>query len=131
MYPLAALLRQTQEFTRLELSQFHQGTAGAPTALSLVSGDGAPGETGSRTVDVYSSREDAGDDVWTRHATGFLSATPPARGAGYDFTAWPPPGGQRVEVGDFYTELVERPSEELSCAPPRIRFASVGCIATS
>nr|AXL05746.1 polyketide synthase [uncultured bacterium] len=69
---------------------------------------GAPGETGSRTVDVYSSREDAGDDAWTRHATGFLSATPPARGAGYDFTAWPPPGGQRVEVGDFYTELVER-----------------------
>nr|AXL05862.1 polyketide synthase [uncultured bacterium] len=69
---------------------------------------GAPTETGTRTVDIYSSREDAGDDVWTRHATGFLSATPPARSNGYDFTAWPPAGAQRVEVGDFYTELVDQ-----------------------
>nr|AXL06679.1 KR domain-containing protein [uncultured bacterium] len=70
---------------------------------------GAPGETGTRTVDVYSLREDqAGAEVWTRHATGFLAATTPARGAGYDFTAWPPPGGQRIEVGDFYADLAER-----------------------
>nr|AXL06717.1 polyketide synthase [uncultured bacterium] len=70
---------------------------------------GAPGETGSRTVDVYSLREDqAGDEVWTRHATGTLTATPPARASGYDFTAWPPPGGQRVDIADFYTELAER-----------------------
>nr|AXL06386.1 polyketide synthase [uncultured bacterium] len=68
---------------------------------------GAPGETGSRTVEVYSLREDAGAEVWTRHATGFLAATPAAPEP-FDFTAWPPPGGQRVEVGDFYDELVER-----------------------
>ncbi|MFL6118595.1 SDR family NAD(P)-dependent oxidoreductase, partial [Actinophytocola sp.] len=69
---------------------------------------GAPGETGARVVDVYSSRADADADVWTRHATGLLSATPPAREAGYDFTAWPPPGARRIEVGDFYSALVER-----------------------
>nr|AXL06108.1 polyketide synthase [uncultured bacterium] len=72
---------------------------------------GAPGETGSRPVDVYSLREDhadAGAEVWTRHATGLLSATAPARRAGYDFTAWPPAGTQRVEVGEFYGELVDR-----------------------
>ncbi|MEV7091758.1 type I polyketide synthase [Amycolatopsis sp. NPDC051045] len=68
---------------------------------------GAPGETGSRTVEVYSLREDAGAEVWTRHATGFLAATPSAHEP-FDFTAWPPPGGQRVEVGDFYDDLVER-----------------------
>ncbi len=68
---------------------------------------GAPGETGSRTVEVYSLREDAGAEVWTRHATGFLAATP-ATHAPFDFTAWPPPGARRVEVGDFYDELVER-----------------------
>ncbi|WP_043781812.1 type I polyketide synthase [Amycolatopsis rifamycinica] len=68
---------------------------------------GAPGETGSRSVEVYSLREDAGAEVWTRHATGFLAASA-AGPQPFDFTAWPPPGVQRVEVGDFYDELVER-----------------------
>ncbi|WP_143079296.1 polyketide synthase dehydratase domain-containing protein, partial [Streptomyces monashensis] len=37
---------------------------------------GAPNESGSRTVEVYSQREEASDDAetWTRHATGTLSA---------------------------------------------------------
>ncbi|WP_410639671.1 SDR family NAD(P)-dependent oxidoreductase [Amycolatopsis sp. lyj-346] len=68
---------------------------------------GAPGETGARTVEVYSLREDAGAEVWARHATGFLAATPPPARP-FDFTAWPPPGGQRVDVEDFYDGLVER-----------------------
>ncbi|MEV0416515.1 type I polyketide synthase, partial [Streptomyces sp. NPDC050448] len=82
---------------------------------------GGPSENGSRTVDVYSQREDAADegraDIWTRHATGVLSSASPAeqgtgqgqaQGQDFDFAAWPPPGAQPVEVGDFYTELVER-----------------------
>nr|AXL06123.1 polyketide synthase [uncultured bacterium] len=68
---------------------------------------GAPGETGSRTVEVYSLREDAGAEVWTRHATGFLAAAATAHER-FDFTAWPPPGVERVDVEDFYDELVER-----------------------
>nr|AXL06225.1 polyketide synthase [uncultured bacterium] len=68
---------------------------------------GAPAETGSRTVEVYSLREDAGAEIWTRHATGFLAATPSTRKP-FDFTAWPPPGVERVDVQDFYDELVER-----------------------
>ncbi|HKN51124.1 MAG TPA: type I polyketide synthase, partial [Amycolatopsis sp.] len=48
----------------------------------------------SRTVDVYSQRDDV--DVWTRHATGKLSATPAAQEF-FDFTAWPPPGAQKAE----------------------------------
>nr|AXL05855.1 beta-ketoacyl synthase [uncultured bacterium]AXL05860.1 beta-ketoacyl synthase [uncultured bacterium] len=67
---------------------------------------GGPDDAGSRTVDVYSQRED-GADVWTRHATGVLSATP-NEGPGFDFTAWPPPGAREVEVGDFYADLDER-----------------------
>ncbi|MEV5714347.1 type I polyketide synthase [Amycolatopsis mediterranei] len=62
-----------------------------------------PDQNGSRTVDVHSQR----DDVWTRHATGTVSATP-ASSPGFDFTAWPPPDGQRVEIGDFYADLAER-----------------------
>nr|AXL06511.1 polyketide synthase [uncultured bacterium] len=73
---------------------------------------GAAGENGSRTVEVYSQREDAADeagpDVWTRHATGLLSASPATQGTEFDFAAWPPQGAQPVEVGTFYTDLLER-----------------------
>ncbi|MGR4885002.1 type I polyketide synthase [Streptomyces sp. LARHCF249] len=72
---------------------------------------GGPGANGSRTVEVYSQREDAADeggaDVWTRHATGQLSASVQARGTGFDFTAWPPAGAQPVEVGNLYADLAE------------------------
>ncbi|MFD7507689.1 SDR family NAD(P)-dependent oxidoreductase [Streptomyces sp. NPDC059850] len=68
---------------------------------------GGPAENGSRTVEVYSQRED-GAEAWTRHATGVLSAARSGSGAGFDFTAWPPQGAQQVEVGDFYADLVER-----------------------
>ncbi|MFF4756972.1 SDR family oxidoreductase, partial [Streptomyces sp. NPDC001270] len=39
-----------------------------------------------------------------------LSAAPggTGTGAGFDFTAWPPPGAEAVEVGNFYTDLIER-----------------------
>ncbi|SCG72044.1 type I polyketide synthase, partial [Micromonospora halophytica] len=67
---------------------------------------GGPDDHGTRPVQVYSLRED-GTDVWTRHATGVLSATP-STGTRFDFTAWPPPGARRVEVGDLYTDLAER-----------------------
>ncbi|MFL6123324.1 SDR family NAD(P)-dependent oxidoreductase, partial [Actinophytocola sp.] len=69
---------------------------------------GGPGETGSRTVDVYSLREDGDDGAWTRHATGSLAETPGATGTGFDFTAWPPAGARPVEIVDFYPDLVER-----------------------
>ncbi|HET9382347.1 MAG TPA: SDR family NAD(P)-dependent oxidoreductase [Streptomyces sp.] len=68
---------------------------------------GGPGQDGTRTVDVYSLRDDA--DVWTRHATGVLAAeTTRASHAAYDFTAWPPPGARPVDVEGFYDGLVDR-----------------------
>ncbi|MDT8909784.1 type I polyketide synthase [Amycolatopsis sp. PS_44_ISF1] len=69
-----------------------------------------PGETGARTVEVYSRREDD-DGSWTRHATGHLSATAAARG-GFDFTAWPPAGAQPVEIADVGVRAVWRRGEE-------------------
>ncbi|WP_234334685.1 polyketide synthase dehydratase domain-containing protein, partial [Streptomyces sp. NRRL B-1347] len=74
---------------------------------------GAPGESGARTVEVYSQRADAGPaDAWTRHATGLLTASQatPAEVREYDFAAWPPPGARKVEVeaSDFYDGLVAR-----------------------
>ncbi len=68
---------------------------------------GGPDERGSRTVDVYSQCEGDGGQ-WTRHATGLLSAGPAARGSGFDFAAWPPPGARPVEIEGFYASLAER-----------------------
>ncbi|MEU1013659.1 type I polyketide synthase, partial [Streptomyces sp. NPDC005890] len=68
---------------------------------------------GSRTVDVYSLREDATDDdghgEWTRHATGLLSGSPARSTApAVDYAAWPPPGAEPVAIDDFYAALVAR-----------------------
>ncbi|MDL5205417.1 type I polyketide synthase [Streptomyces sp. ALI-76-A] len=82
---------------------------GAVRVQVAVSG---PAETGLRTVDVYSLREDTADEGgaegWTRHATGLLSAEQRAQTADADFTAWPPPGAQPVDVDTFYGDLTER-----------------------
>ncbi|MGV4989194.1 type I polyketide synthase, partial [Streptomyces sp. NRAIS4] len=71
---------------------------------------GAPGENGSRTVEIYSQREEAAEDgeAWTRHAAGTVSAASAAQENDVDFAAWPPVGAESVEVGDFYGDLEER-----------------------
>ncbi|MFJ9842405.1 type I polyketide synthase, partial [Kitasatospora sp. NPDC101155] len=72
---------------------------------------GGPDANGARTVDVYSTREDAHADsveAWTRHATGLLSPTPLAASTPkFDFSAWPPPGARSMEIDGGY-ELLER-----------------------
>ncbi|MFE6826691.1 type I polyketide synthase [Streptomyces sp. NPDC057690] len=75
---------------------------------------GGPDETGSRTVDVYSLREDTADhdgaEAWTRHATGMLSsatAQPGGRRGGFDFAAWPPPDAEPVDISDGYGLLAQ------------------------
>ncbi|MCZ7462372.1 type I polyketide synthase [Streptomyces sp. WMMC940] len=72
------------------------------------------GPNGSRTVDVYSLREDTSDEAgqggWTRHATGLLSNATPADGTtpAVDFAAWPPAGAQPVAIDHFYSDLAAR-----------------------
>ncbi|WTL70189.1 SDR family NAD(P)-dependent oxidoreductase [Streptomyces sp. NBC_01518] len=75
---------------------------------------GGAGPNGSRTVDVYSLREEAADEAgqgeWTRHATGLLSIAAPVADPkpAVDFAAWPPAGAQPVAIDDFYPDLVAR-----------------------
>ncbi|MDN3028522.1 type I polyketide synthase [Streptomyces sp. S.PB5] len=72
---------------------------------------GAPGESGSRTMEIYSQREDAtADDGWTRHATGVLAPSAPTRGTDFDFAAWPPADAEQVDLdtADLYEGLLER-----------------------
>ncbi|MER5889011.1 type I polyketide synthase, partial [Streptomyces sp. NPDC001941] len=74
---------------------------------------GGPDANGSRTVEVFSRREDAegpgGADAWTRHASGMLTteAQPGAGAAEFDFTAWPPAGAEQVDVAGGYDLLAE------------------------
>ncbi|MEU4933260.1 polyketide synthase dehydratase domain-containing protein, partial [Streptomyces yokosukanensis] len=74
---------------------------------------GGPTGNGSRTVEVYSRREDAdgpsGADAWTRHASGMLAATgqPGGGTTEFDFAAWPPPSAQPVDISGGYGLLTE------------------------
>jgi len=61
-----------------------------------VSVDG-PDDTGRRPITIHSRAVDS--EVWTRHATGTLSATePPA----VEPIQWPPPNAVAVPVDEFY-----------------------------
>nr|BAD08373.1 polyketide synthase modules 1-3 [Streptomyces halstedii] len=64
---------------------------------------GALEESDVRTVSVYSRAEE--DDVWTRHATGFVGA---AVDGGLNLEAWPPPGARAVDVSDVYAGLADQ-----------------------
>nr|WP_030793084.1 type I polyketide synthase [Streptomyces sp. NRRL S-920] len=65
---------------------------------------GAPDATGRRAVSVHARPDDAtGEQPWTRHATGTLAGS--AAPASFDFTAWPPEGGEAVPVDGLYDEF--------------------------
>ncbi|WP_438494789.1 hypothetical protein, partial [Streptomyces asiaticus] len=59
---------------------------------------GAPDGVGRRVVGVFSQVE--GEGVWTRHASGVLSADVPVVGEGLG--VWPPVGAVAVDVGGVY-----------------------------
>ena len=69
----------------------------------------APDDTGRRTVGIHSCVGDSdGPSSWTQHATGTLargtSAPEPARER-FDFTAWPPPEAEPLDVDALYPDL--------------------------
>ncbi|WP_438494045.1 type I polyketide synthase, partial [Streptomyces asiaticus] len=65
---------------------------------------GAPDGVGRRVVGVFSQvegeGEGEGEGVWTRHASGVLSADVPVVGEGLG--VWPPVGAVAVDVGGVY-----------------------------
>ncbi|MEU7908089.1 type I polyketide synthase [Actinoplanes sp. NPDC049118] len=61
--------------------------------------------TGRRTIGIFGRADDADDDGWTPHATGVLAAAAPDGGDPYDFTSWPPPGAQPLDLDGFYDRL--------------------------
>ncbi|MFF0457525.1 SDR family NAD(P)-dependent oxidoreductase [Nocardia africana] len=76
--------------------------------IQVVVGDGD--ETGHRSIDIYSRRDEDDPAVpWTHHAQGRLS---PSRDTGEparweDFVQWPPSGATRVAVDGAYDELAD------------------------
>ncbi|MFF2658347.1 type I polyketide synthase [Kitasatospora sp. NPDC058032] len=79
----------------------------ADTAVRLQVRVGAADAHGSRSLDVFSCREDAATPTWTAHATGALTADAtthepsPAPGPD-DAGSWPPPGAVPIPVDDLY-----------------------------
>ncbi len=66
---------------------------------------GSVGESGSRSVSVY-SRADNSEGRWLLHAEGSLGAA--AAEASVDLSVWPPAGAQRIDISDGYARLAAR-----------------------
>ncbi|SNS50045.1 Phosphopantetheine attachment site [Actinoplanes regularis] len=64
---------------------------------------GEPDEDGRRQFTVF-GRDESAEDDWTPHATGVLGS-PAVRDVAFDFTAWPPPGAERLDLEGFYPRL--------------------------
>ncbi|HYJ21760.1 MAG TPA: SDR family NAD(P)-dependent oxidoreductase [Solirubrobacterales bacterium] len=75
--------------------------AGVQVAVSV----GAPEESGSRSLEIHSRREDPEqpEAEWVRNASGALAAAAPPVPA--DLGEWPPAGADPLPVGDFYVEV--------------------------
>ncbi|MFB9682401.1 SDR family NAD(P)-dependent oxidoreductase [Streptosporangium vulgare] len=63
---------------------------------------GGADDSGRRPLSLY-SRAGAGDEPWTRHATGFLA--PVGASGDFDLAAWPPPGATPVDLTGLYERL--------------------------
>jgi acyl transferase domain-containing protein len=72
--------------------------AGAAIQVSLEAED-----DGRRRVTIHSRAD--GEDGWTRHADGFVTAQ--ADGPSFDLGEWPPAGAVEVELTDPYTQLAD------------------------
>ncbi|WP_033302490.1 polyketide synthase dehydratase domain-containing protein, partial [Nocardiopsis gilva] len=71
-------------------------------ALQVVVGE--PGESGSRSINIYShGEEESAEEPWTRHATGVIGSSTgtPA----FDLVAWPPRGAEPIDLDGFYAGL--------------------------
>ncbi|MFH8388012.1 SDR family NAD(P)-dependent oxidoreductase, partial [Kitasatospora sp. NPDC018058] len=76
-------------------------------AMSVQVALGAPEESGTRTVAVYSRPEKSPADLpWTRHAAG--TVTPAGAEPAFSPTEWPPPGALPVDLTDAYQRLLVR-----------------------
>nr|WP_237298437.1 type I polyketide synthase [Streptomyces hygroscopicus] len=65
---------------------------------------GVPDGVGRRVVGVFSRLEGEGEESWTRHAVGVLSAGP-SGGVVEGLGVWPPVGAVAVDVGGVYERL--------------------------
>ncbi|MEY9969416.1 acyl transferase domain-containing protein, partial [Streptacidiphilus sp. MAP12-16] len=73
---------------------------GVQLRLALAGPDGS----GRRGLSLHSRLEDvAGEEPWTRHATGVLATG--ADPVSFELSEWPPVGAVVVEVGDLYERL--------------------------
>ncbi|MFG3338070.1 type I polyketide synthase [Streptomyces tendae] len=77
---------------------------------------GEPDESGHRTVQVHSRREEAGPSgSWTRHVSGRL--VPEDGPAEFDLTQWPPPGATAVDH-DALAHAYDRMAQAGYCYGP-------------
>ncbi|HWN35740.1 MAG TPA: SDR family NAD(P)-dependent oxidoreductase, partial [Pseudonocardia sp.] len=74
---------------------------------------GAPAADGARPLEIRGRLEGDPEARWTPHASGFLAPAPAAApisdtGAADLAGAWPPPGAEETDIGDFYARFAEQ-----------------------
>jgi acyl transferase domain-containing protein/NADP-dependent 3-hydroxy acid dehydrogenase YdfG/acyl carrier protein len=74
---------------------------------------GAPAADGARPLEIRGRLEGDPEARWTPHASGFLVPAPTAApitdtGAADLAGAWPPPGAEETDIGDFYARFAEQ-----------------------
>jgi acyl transferase domain-containing protein/short-subunit dehydrogenase/acyl carrier protein len=67
---------------------------------------GGPDDAGRRRLLIHSRPEGEAEEDWTQHASGILSAEPPA--AHEPLATWPPEGAEPLEVDALYERLEDR-----------------------
>ncbi len=72
-------------------------------ALQVQVGIGAPDDTGRRSLSLYSRRDGADEQPWTRHATGTLASG--AHPAAFEATPWPPPAAEPLNTEGLHDQL--------------------------
>ncbi|WP_314178649.1 SDR family NAD(P)-dependent oxidoreductase, partial [Streptomyces winkii] len=76
-------------------------------AVQLQAWVGAPGQDGTRRINVYARPDGAGEEEWVAHAGGLLSMAATGTGAPFDASVWPPEDAQAVDVGDCYERFAD------------------------
>nr|WP_190815998.1 type I polyketide synthase [Saccharopolyspora pogona] len=64
---------------------------------------GPPGESGARSVALYSRPGDATESEWKKHATGVL--LPPVAAENHELPAWPPENATEIDADEVYEFL--------------------------
>ncbi|WP_421109206.1 SDR family NAD(P)-dependent oxidoreductase, partial [Streptomyces sp. NEAU-S77] len=68
---------------------------------------GSAGDSGRRSVKMFSRADESDEPQWTQHATGVLAVVDDLAGTGFDTANWPPAGAEPVDLDECYERFAD------------------------